>query len=417
MFLPVALLPTSFRSIRYLIKPSALIFFKTKTKKSTLIPLLVFLSICGFKLLPAPFQTVSQTNLPLTGLATNSMDVESGDIDGDGDQDLVVAMEFRPNVLLLNDGAGVFVNASSGRLPRKNHDSEDIALADFDRDGDLDIIFVSEDDHINEYYLNDGKGFFSDVSETFPIRATSNAVVAADFDGDGDLDLVVGNAGQDNLLLNDGKGAFKEETSGRMPTDTSVTQDVEGVDIDGDKDLDLIFGNEDGNRVYINNGKGYFKDATASCFPSPSQSGETRKVDVGDVDGDGDQDLFFSNVAFIAGKNPANRLFINNGRGTFKDDTEKRFIARNDLNSADACFFDLDGDRDLDLIIANIFGGYQQLLINNGSGVFTEDRTGLLPASIPGEAISVEVFDANRDGKGDLYFGMFRLSDELLFGR
>jgi hypothetical protein len=378
---------------------------------------IVFFFLCGFSIVLYPFRIVSEIHLPRTGLATNSMDIEAGDLDGDGDLDLVVAMEFRPNVLLFNDGQGIFVNWSSGRIPQKNHDSEDIALADFDRDGDLDIIFVSEDDHINEYYKNDGKGYFSDISETFPLRATSNAVVAADFDKDGDLDLVVGNAGQDILLLNDGKGLFKDQTSGRMPADTSVTQDVEAVDIDNDSDLDLVFGNEDGNRVYVNNGKGVFKDVTAQRFPAALQNEETRKVDVGDVDGDGDPDLFFSNVAFIAGKNSANRLLINNGKGDFADETEKRFKARNDLNSADACFSDLDGDKDLDLIIANIFGGYQQLLINNGSGFLTEDKSGLLPVSIPGEAISLEVFDANRDGKKDIYFGMFRRSDELLLGR
>jgi hypothetical protein len=92
-------------------------------------------------------QEASQEYLPLDNLKFNSMDVECADLDKDGDPDMVIAMEFRPNVLLLNDGTGKMIYSSIGRLPQKNHDSEDIALGDFDRDGDLDIIFVSEDDH------------------------------------------------------------------------------------------------------------------------------------------------------------------------------------------------------------------------------------------------------------------------------
>jgi hypothetical protein len=344
------------------------------------------------------------------------MDIEQGDLDGDGDLDLVIAMEFRPNVLLFNDGLGKFTDATAGRLPQKRHDSEDIALADFDGDKDLDIVFVSEDDKINEYYINDGKGVFTDVSDRIPVDGTTNAVLAGDFDKDGDIDLILGNEGQDVFLANDGKGNFNDETGKRLPVDVTVTQDIESADLDNDGDQDLVFGNEDDNKIYLNNGKGVFTDATKERLPHVNGVEETRKVDIVDLDKDGDGDLFFSNVRFRSGKQPANRILINNGKGVFTDETAKRFNGDNNMNSADAQFADLNGDAVPDLIIANVFGGYPQVLINNGKGVFQERSASYFPASVTGEAISVELIDANKDGKWDLYFGVFRSADVLLFG-
>jgi len=362
------------------------------------------------------FKDVSAEYLPLTSLINNSMDIEQGDLDGDGDMDLIIAMEFRPNVLLFNDGEGKFTDVTAGRLPEKKHDSEDIALADFDGDHDLDIVFVSEDDMVNEYYINDGKGYFSDVSYRLPVEGITNAVIAADFDSDGDIDLVLGNEGQDIFLANDGKGNFKDETVRSMPIDNSITQDIEAADIDGDGDLDLIIGNEDGNKLYLNNGKGIFSDATAERLPITGNREETRKVDVADVDGDGDLDLFFSNVRFRPGKEAANRILINNGKGYFRDETFERFKGNNNLHSADAQFLDLNRDNAPDLVIANVFGGYQQVFINNGKGVFIEAVDTYFKGSISSEAIALELLDANKDGVPDLYFGVFRGTDVLLLG-
>src|SRR5689334_23328587 len=180
---------------------------------------------------PVIFTEVSATYLPTDLLNDNSMDLVAYDLDGDKDLDLAIAIEKKPNLILINDGTGKF---TPGKLPVKFHDSEDIAIEDFDKDGDPDIIFVSEDDVVHEYYLNDGKANFTDVSDRIPVQSTCNAIVAADFDGDGDKDLVLGNDGQDIFLTNDGKGNFIDETMKRMPKDINTTQDVEAIDLDND---------------------------------------------------------------------------------------------------------------------------------------------------------------------------------------
>ncbi|MBO3697289.1 VCBS repeat-containing protein [Roseivirga sp. E12] len=70
------------------------------------------------------------------------MDAGVADLDQDGDMDIIIANEHRPNILLINDGNGKFTNESK-RIPQVNHDSEDIGIADFDLEGDPDTIIVS----------------------------------------------------------------------------------------------------------------------------------------------------------------------------------------------------------------------------------------------------------------------------------
>ncbi|MBM4063743.1 MAG: hypothetical protein FJ265_21985, partial [Planctomycetes bacterium] len=111
-----------------------------------------------------------------------------GDLDGGGDLDLVVANDYAASQVLLNDGNGLFVDATAGRLvsPAVN-DAHAIALADLDGDGDLDLVVGHEDYVGNRVYRNNGAAVFSDVTATAlptPVFDTKNLVLA-DFDGDG----------------------------------------------------------------------------------------------------------------------------------------------------------------------------------------------------------------------------------------
>ena len=119
------------------------------------------------------FCDVTSTHLPFGVLNGLSMDAGQADLDADGDIDLIIANEFGPNILLLNDGSGHFDEVSRRRIPQVDHDSEDIAIADFDGDGDPDIVVVSEDDLIDEFYINDGFGAFGGAGNRLPVRARS----------------------------------------------------------------------------------------------------------------------------------------------------------------------------------------------------------------------------------------------------
>lgn len=299
------------------------------------------------------FVDVTTENLPTT-LNGFSMDAHTGDLDNDGDLDIIIASEFRENIMLLNDGTGKFTDVSLARLPRTRHDSEDVGIADFDSDGDFDIIIVSEDDQINELYFNDGKGFFTDVSSRIPVTGISNAVLVEDINNDSFPDILIGNNGSNFILINDGTGNFVDESNLRFPTNNDITQDIELGDVDNDGDLDLLLGNENNNSLWINKGNGFFEINDTNEFLSFPGKEETREADFGDVDNDGDLDIIFANIFnALSGGFSQNRLLLNDGFGHFTDVTTTNY-PNEKLRSFDADFIDLNDDGYLDILTSNL---------------------------------------------------------------
>lgn len=356
------------------------------------------------------YRDVTLANLPTVAVTGPTMDMETGDLDGDGDLDIVLAREFAPNKLLFNNGNGVFVDGTIGNLPQFSYDSEDIGIADFDNDNDSDIVFASEDNAVHELYFNNGNGSFRDVSNRLP-NSIANSVLAEDINNDGKPDIILGNAGQDFILVNNGDTTFTNETSFRLPQSFDITQDMKLADIDGDGDKDLIAGNEDGNKIYINNGSGVFSDETEQRLPASTVE-ETRKVSLADVDNDGDLDIFFANVAYRPGRNRQDRLLLNDASGVFTDVTQTHLPVDNE-HTTEGIFTDIDYDGDQDLVTSNIFFNRQMKVFeNNGSGVFTEVTNTVLPPDVKAEGVAVKAVDLNGDGLKDLYLANRRTAQQ-----
>jgi hypothetical protein len=253
-----------------------------------------------------------------------SAGVNVGDLNADGLSDIVLGKgRHWPlyNRVLLNDGKGGFTASNLGTAPDRTYSA---ALADIDRDGDLDIIVSNDSPDRKLVYLNDGKGHFTKAGTFGNPNWATRYVTLADLNGDGYPDIVVANRGDypdlvdgkpgkgpkiptpSFVCINDGKGHFP--ACDALPTESATS--IVAADFDGDGALDLFVPHRDGGQSIIlwNDGKGHFTKST--------KVGEAlawiRMGAAGDFDGDGRLDL-----AFIDEAKQAAFVIYNRGRRQF----------------------------------------------------------------------------------------------------
>ena len=328
--------------------------------------------------------TLFNTPLDAPTTGTSHDQVVAADFNGDGFVDLASEVS-----VTFNDGTGLFfqnpVAINTGATGFMD-------AGDVDGDGDIDIVAPTNNGDIN-VLLNDGAGNFS-APATFSFNGTifsASAVELGDFDGDGDLDAAatVGfGVGVVSILFNDGAGAFGQTLS-FATNSNSGSSDVESADIDADGDLDLLVTKDFfQNDVVVlrNNGNGTFSaPVTVRVGNNPSS------VVAGDLDGDGDIDI-------ATGVSNGISVVLNNGDGTFGMSSQFSgpafFQGALDIGIAD---FDQDGDND----IVNIaFSSRVELYVNDGSGAFPNAFQFADPNN--GFGPDLAIADFNRDGNPDV---------------
>lgn len=312
-----------------------------------------------------------------------------GDLNGDGFDDLITGADGMPGapgvdrVWLGNSTATFDVGAP---LPAGTAGATALELGDVDLDGDLDLVRAQAGDPhgatagaLDQLLRNDGAGNFAVdggfVGPWNDLLSNSTSASLGDVDSDGDLDLAIGKSdisaadgvlgARNVLVVNDGAGSFFEPSGGFLDARFDNTNGLQFADVDGDGDLDLVAANSllavsaaDSGELWINQGgaqfgvEGTFRDAVDAALEDATGSALRLGIEAGDIDADGDVDLWLSVHEFGS---PGDRqpLWINQGGGqggTLGSFALQDGFAPGEYIAGNAEFIDFGLDGDLDLL-------------------------------------------------------------------
>lgn len=349
------------------------------------------------------------------GIQVNECATSTGvswiDYDNDNYPDLYVTNNVYPagqqNYLYHNDAGVSFTKITDQIITQASDYSRTSTWGDYDNDGLPDAFVANWPGQINYLYHNDGGGTFSRITSGVIVSEVkwSTSAAWADYDNDGDLDIIVSNYGANSLFRND-SGVFTKITSGEIVTDNFDTYGVSWADYDNDNDQDLFVAVPNAsnpnnyNRLFKNLGNGTFERVLAGNVVT--DIGTSYGGSWGDYDNDGDPDLFVTNVSYYDAGN--NFLYSNNGDGTFTKVTDGAIVSDGGY-SFGSFWGDLDNDGDLDLFVANYSwnGESRDYLYENiGNGEFVKITDGSI-VNDTGSSYGAACADYDRDGDLDIF--------------
>ncbi len=345
--------------------------------------------------------------------------VAVGDYDSDGDPD--VCFQGR---LFRNDHAERFVEVTTeaGLGPGGNG----ALFGDVDDDGDLDLLVLGVKPRLFANTGPRGRFAFEDATAAFGLDAVTlpappEGATLFDANGDGRLDVYLAvyeepmaTGHPDWLLVNDGtRFTDASDSLGVRAPPAACSRGVATADFDDDGDVDLHVSNYrlNPNRLFRNDGATFVDVGEATTVRGtaeryPQYFGHTIGSCFGDVDGDGDLDLFSANLAhpryIQQGFSNQSCLYVNGGGGAFTEERSARGVRFQETHS-DPALVDVDGDGDLDLSITCIYEGVPSALYeNDGTGRFAPitRRAGAIVFNGWGQAW----FDLDDDGDVDVLF-------------
>ncbi|RMH97292.1 MAG: choice-of-anchor D domain-containing protein [Calditrichaeota bacterium] len=348
---------------------------------------------------------VRQLSGPVVNDSSATRGCAWGDYDNDGDPDLFIANYGQNNRLYRNDGPGTggewnFTEITTGEIVNDGASSVSASWGDYDNDGWLDLFVANDNGEENLLYRNNGDGTFTRMTG-IGLTGTgfSQCGVWGDFDRDGRLDLFVANdQGENNFLYqNNGDGTFTQILEGPVVNDGGHSRSAAWVDYDNDGWPDLfVFNAAPGGEVnflYRNNGDSTFTRITQGDIANDAHVSHGGSW--GDYDNDGYPDLFVANFG------QDNALYRNLRDGRFTKILTGPVVSEGGSSTGSA-WADYDRDGDLDLFVANDLGENNRLYANNGDGTFSV-VTEVNVVNDDGYSTAATWADYNSDGAPDLF--------------
>ncbi len=312
-----------------------------------------------------------------------------GDIDSDGDIDIIAATSFDDTIAWYEnlDGQG---NFGPLQVISTNADyAMSVSSSDIDGDGDLDVISGSREDHKLAWYKNiDGQGTFGSQLIISTSVTSVYSIQSTDIDGDGDLDIIVADFGNNMVAWYeniDGQGNFNSKIISPLEITPYA---VYPADLDGDGDMDVLCAAWQGNRItWFENLDGDGNFGPARVISINANAGQS--VFAEDIDADGDMDVLFTSL--VDDKVAWHKNL--DGLGNFG---AEQIITLNANGATCVYAADLDNNGSIDALSTSEDGKIAWYKNTDGLGIFGPQEIISTQTNLPNSIFATDI-----DGDGD----------------